>query len=406
MRHIKTVNKQIWIMVMIMMALIFSAACTAGAGSEPAIDSEDESVTISGQVWQWQALEDAADGDESSNITVDDPANYTLELLADGTYTIQADCNSGSGQYTLDDSSLTLEPGPITLAECGPESLSNTYLAHLGDVVTFMLNSEGNLVLNLKADAGNMIFALADEVTSDLEGTNWVLKSLTTESAITSSVIDPEITAVFQDGQLTGSAGCNSYFGGYEIDGSALTLSEMGITAMACDEARNEREGEFLAALQTVTGYRLDGDKLMLLDADGNTVIEMQVAAVMDEETAVSDQLLGIWQWQAFEDSASGDESNDITVSNPANYTLELLTDGTYAIQADCNSGGGQYTASGSSLTLEAGPITLAECGPESLYNLFILRLNEVVTYVIDSDGNLVLNLGADAGNMIFAPAK
>ncbi|MCB8973502.1 MAG: META domain-containing protein [Ardenticatenaceae bacterium] len=102
--------------------LIFSAACTAGAGSEPAIDSEDESVTISGQVWQWQALEDAADGDESSNITVDDPANYTLELLADGTYTIQADCNSGSGQYTLDDSSLTLEPYPITLAECAISS--------------------------------------------------------------------------------------------------------------------------------------------------------------------------------------------------------------------------------------------------------------------------------------------
>lgn len=362
-------------------------------------------TAFDGQVWQWLVFQDSASGDESNDITVDDPAKYTLELLPDGTYAIQADCNSGGGQYTLDGSSLTLLPGPITLAECGPESLSNTFISLLGDVVTFVFDSEGNLVLNLKADAGNMIFSRADEAAADLAGTSWVLNSVTTESGSTQTEIDAEITAVFQDGQLTGSAGCNSYFAGYESDGFALTFTQMGNTMMACDDARNARESEFLTALQTVTGYRLDGDRLLLLDAVDSTVIEMQVDETV-AETAVSDQLLGIWEWQAFTDSADGEESNDITVNDPAQYTLELLIDGTYAIQADCNSGSGQFTVDGSSITLEPGPITLAECGPESLYDLFVSRLNEVVTYVFDSDGNLVLNLRADAGNMIFAPAK
>ena len=381
-------------------AVDVAVIAVAAAESESALPP-----AFAGQVWQWLAFQDSASGEEGNDITVADPAKYTLELLADGTYTIQADCNSGSGQYTLDGSSLTLEPGPITLAACDPDSHSNTYVSLLGDVATFVFDGEGNLVLSLKADAGDMVFARADEAASDLEGTSWVLSSLATESGVTSSEIDQEITAVFEDGQMSGSAGCNSYFAGYEIEDGSLTLSGMGNTAMSCDEARNEREGEFLAALQTVTGYRLDGDTLVLLDADGNTVIEMQVAEMMDE-TAVPDQLLGTWQWQSFEDSASSDESNDITVDDPAKYTLELMADGSYAIQADCNSGGGQYTIEDSSISLEPGPMTLAECGPESFYDAFVSRLGDVVTFVFDSDVNLVLNLKADAGNMVFAPAK
>ena len=52
---------------------------------------------FAGQVWRWLAFQDSASGEEGNDITVADPAKYTLELLADGTYTIQADCNSGSG---------------------------------------------------------------------------------------------------------------------------------------------------------------------------------------------------------------------------------------------------------------------------------------------------------------------
>lgn len=40
------------------------------------------------------------------------------------------------------------------------------------------------------------------------------------------------------------------------------------------------------------------------------------------EITAVSDQLLGTWQWLAFEHSASGAEYSEIIVDEPSRYTL------------------------------------------------------------------------------------
>ena len=40
-------------------------------------------------------------------------------------------------------------------------------------------------------------------------------------------------------------------------------------------------------------------------------------------------------------------------------------------------------------------------CGDESLDNIYLARLGEVVSYVI-SDGVLHMNLMADAGNMVF----
>ncbi len=111
--------------------------------------------SLTDTVWQWVRFQDGAD---LNNIEVDNPASYTIQFMADGTYAIQADCNSGSGGYSVDGSSIVIQPGPMTLAACGAESLDSTFLSRLGDVVTFVFDDEGNLVLNLKVDAGNMIF--------------------------------------------------------------------------------------------------------------------------------------------------------------------------------------------------------------------------------------------------------
>ena len=49
-------------------------------------------------------------------------------------------------------------------------------------------------------------------------------------------------------------------------------------------------------------------------------------------------------------------------------------------------------------------PVTLAECGPDSLYDQYLNQLSNVGTHVTNED-KLILNLFADAGNMIFANA-
>lgn len=237
-----------------------------GGGSLPA--------AFDGQVWQWIAFEDSADGAESGDITVDKPSQYTLQLYEDGTYGIKIDCNQGSGKYQLEGNSLTLTPGVMTLAACGPDSLSDQYLALLHDVVTFVFDQEGHLVLNLKMDAGNMIFARVINEDKSLADTRWTLENIVIGEGVTSTYVDAEITALFEDGQVSGSAGCNRYFGGYQVEGEKLTFDALGSTRMLCDDARNERETEFLTAMQSVEGYRLEGDRLILLDGEGNPLVE------------------------------------------------------------------------------------------------------------------------------------
>jgi heat shock protein HslJ len=105
------------------------------------------------------------------------------------------------------------------------------------------------------------------------------------------------------------------------------------------------------------------------------------------------------WQWEAFQDTAG---INDVSVPNPENYTLTLNDDGTANIRADCNQVIWSYEHSDSQMTFDAtGPSTLAMCPEDSLDQLYLERLGNSVTYVLQ-DGKLYLNLFADAGNMVF----
>jgi heat shock protein HslJ len=97
-------------------------------------------------------------------------------------------------------------------------------------------------------------------------------------------------------------------------------------------------------------------------------------------------------------------DENNITVSDPENYTLTLNEDGNASIKADCNQVSWKYELDGSSLTFDTlGPSTLAMCPDGSLDTQFLERLGNTATYV-KSDGQLFLNLKFDSGNLVFSP--
>ena len=121
-------------------------------------DTLREVPSIVDVLWRWERFEDTA---ELHDIIVAEPHRYTLRLSPGGTFGVNADCNTGSGAYTLARSSITLKLKILTRAVCPPESLSKTYLTRLGEVVTYVLY-EGKLFLNLKIDGGNMVFASAE----------------------------------------------------------------------------------------------------------------------------------------------------------------------------------------------------------------------------------------------------
>ncbi|HEU4366381.1 MAG TPA: META domain-containing protein [Candidatus Krumholzibacteria bacterium] len=66
---------------------------------------------------------------------------------------------------------------------------------------------------------------------------------------------------------VRGFAGCNTFAGACVVDGDAIRFEEVVATLMACDHM--EEESAFLTALNTVTGYRILGETLVLSGAGG-----------------------------------------------------------------------------------------------------------------------------------------
>jgi hypothetical protein len=64
----------------------------------------------------------------------------------------------------------------------------------------------------------------------------------------------------------------------------------------------------------------------------------------------------------------------------------------------------GAYEIEGNILTLLPDSSTLAECGPDSSYDLYVRSLAQADGYQMEND-RLILTFGQGAGQMIFANA-
>jgi len=109
-----------------------------------------------------------------------------------------------------------------------------------------------------------------------IEGPVWRLDQLGGEpvAAAGDPQRDPQVQFDRRNGRVSGSGGCNRVSGTFERSGSALKLSQLASTRMACtDPALSAKEAQFFAALQATTSYRLQSPtRLALLDAGGRTV--------------------------------------------------------------------------------------------------------------------------------------
>jgi heat shock protein HslJ len=103
-----------------------------------------------------------------------------------------------------------------------------------------------------------------------LDGTSWVLTAFGKSKPIGGT----RITAEFEEGEIRGSAGCNSYFGSYKIKGNAIEMSEIGSTLMACLEPEGimDQEQLFTSFLSDAQEYRLNDGQLQIFRSDGEAL--------------------------------------------------------------------------------------------------------------------------------------
>jgi heat shock protein HslJ len=95
------------------------------------------------------------------------------------------------------------------------------------------------------------------------------------------------------------------------------------------------------------------------------------------------------WGWEKRVNPSTGAEEQ---IDDPTKYTLTLKADGSYQFQADCNQGSGSYVADGTgAIRLQAGPVTLAECGSGSRYQDVINMMQAVQDYRLEENGAVLV---------------
>lgn len=129
---------------------------TAGADAAPAAPpagAPDENP-LSGTTWQLVKIMSMDD----STYTPDDPSQYTLELLSDGTARVKADCNSATGSWKSESPSQ-LEFGTMaaTMAQCPEGSLHDRYMAQFEWVRSYVIEND-HLFLSTMADGSIIEF--------------------------------------------------------------------------------------------------------------------------------------------------------------------------------------------------------------------------------------------------------
>lgn len=139
--------------------------------------------------------------------------------------------------------------------------------------------TNGPLTLNLVHVAGH---ATQTVTTPDfpLRNTYWKLIELNSKAVeVAERQREPHLIFAEKEARVSGSGGCNSIMGGFDVDNHNLSFKQMAGTMMACTNGM-EQESAFLKALTTVTGFQITGNTLELRNAS-KTVIARFIAVTL-----------------------------------------------------------------------------------------------------------------------------
>jgi heat shock protein HslJ len=199
----------------------------------------------------------------------------------------RAACRDYVVTYQAEDGNLGFGMMAMLGAACGDEALSaqeGEYTTILGWTARYRLEGERLALYTTRGET--LIYEpLPVEAQPALEGTTWWLvaflqpNSLADDPApnllLADTLPGTEITAIFQEGSVQGSAGCNSYQAGYTRDGEKLTVERAARTKKLCQmpEGVMEQEQRYLEKVEAATEINVYGHQLWLAMEDGQALI-------------------------------------------------------------------------------------------------------------------------------------
>jgi heat shock protein HslJ len=265
------------------------------------------------------------------------PDSQVTAVFQEGQIGGNASCNSYFGSYEVDaDGNLSIGALGMTEMFCQIDELmaqESDYLAALGNAASYLIAGDN---LQIEDADGKEILVFSALKPAPLAGTLWGFAGFVDANGTArSSVAGSEITATFdEEGNLSGSSGCNNYSTTYEVSGDQMTISgPIASTMMMCPAPGvMEQEAEYLAALETVSSYRIEAKQLTLFNAQGQAILNF---AVQEPTLLVGTQ----WDVIGYNNGKGG------VVSVAAGTELSALfgEDGTLAGSAGCNNYSAAY---------------------------------------------------------------
>ncbi|WP_305092077.1 META domain-containing protein [Prescottella sp. R16] len=261
---------------LVALALLSAAALTAcGGASDDAAGATSETTAASTAT----APQDALWGRTFLSTSVTGtaiPGGGPLEVAFPerDRIAMSAGCNRGVGSVDLSGGVVRTGPIATTMMACpGDLEAADTWMTDVFAAAPTWTLADDVLTLS----SPGVTIALADKKTTDPDrpvvGTTWTVETLITPDAITSSqaieAADANLT-IGQDGQVSGSSGCNRFSGPVSVGDSTITFGPLASTRMACtDESVADVERSVLHVLDGEATYAVDGPTMRLTRADG-----------------------------------------------------------------------------------------------------------------------------------------
>lgn len=200
------------------------------------------------------------------------PGSQETLQFANGTMQGTDGCNRYNAPFTADAEGFRLSGDLASTMMACPEPLMQQATVFIGVLSKSRgARIEGDQLVLLDAK-GDVLATLAPQ-NRDLSGTAWRVTGYNNgKRAVVSLFAGSTLTIAFAaDGNISGSAGCNTYRAAYSASGESVSLGNVVTTKKMCTHPQGvmEQEAGFLTALEDIAVVRIDGNRLELRSGAG-----------------------------------------------------------------------------------------------------------------------------------------
>lgn len=346
-------------------------------------------------------------GADGEIVLVDDfPITLTFDT---GTFGGTAACNGYGAGYSIDGNQLIIDGLSWTEMGCRPDvqAAEQAYLAALTDVDGINLVDDE---LALSGPSTELIFTRQQPVpTEELVDTLWLLETLIEGETATTVLGDPATLSINSDGTFSGSTGCRTFSGRYQIFGADVQFNEFAAGEEQCPTELAGQDGHVFAVLGDGFTAEVDGDRLTVTSAGGDglayrAITPDELAETASRPVASDAELLDGIEWVLVAGYDDPDAPERITIEDPRSIEPDqpitlMFGDGTYSGTVVCK----EYSAAAQigNGTMNLDVLELRDEGCEgdelnTIANRYIDAIPLMTEFGLEADGRRLVMNGSD----------